>query len=374
MGYLVQWFINSVIYLIAIILSITIYRVFDRKSNKVQIIDILMIVLLIVITGLRYGVGTDYEAYYNIFNNIPHKYSNIIDIITESFQFGFVLLGYMLKGITSNEYAIFWLVSIIVYPFMIIYFRKKTEISWLAFATFMLMGFFDVSMNILKQQIAMVLLLIAYEQLIKQKKTRFLILIVLAGVFHITAIVGGLLIYISRYIKPTFRNLLISIFVGIIGYFSYKLILLKLFSYNTIFSKYEMYLIYQDISVSSREARELSIIGYVIVFTLITIILLNYKMQLKEILKERYRMISMLFIGIAISIISIDYWVINRIALYLYQFIIVLIPAFFKINMPKKEKQMYTIVFTLIMVGWFFVFFIIGGNNLSFTYKTYLFK
>src|SRR5699024_66791 len=148
--------------------------------------------------------------------------------------------------ISSFEYSLFWGVSLIIYPLFIIYIRKKTNSTWIAFATFLLMGFFTISMNILKQQIAMIIILFAYEYLSEKKYLRFLVLVLLAGSFHITSLFAGIMLIISRFIKPTYKNLMISIFIGIVGYFSYKYLLTQFFTYSSIFSEYEKYLYLQD--------------------------------------------------------------------------------------------------------------------------------
>lgn len=367
-------FLSTVLYLIVILLTTSFYIVLDKKNKKIQIIDVCIIILLVTVTGIRYGIGTDYLSYYYEFNDIKFQYSNVTEILTLGYQFGFPLLNYILKSLLDNEYFIFWAVSIFVYPLLIFYMRKKTKIASIAFGTFMLMGFFDVSMNILKQQISMVLILFAYEYLIKKKFGKFTVLIAVAGTFHLTSILVGLLLVCSNFIKPTFKNLIISIITGIIGYFTYKFILFKVFAYNTIFSKYEKYLLLQESGEFDRQYRELSIIGYAGIFILLSIILLKYKEELKVILNGRINMISLLFIGITISIISIDYWVLNRIALYLYQFIITLIPALFCVLKDKKEKTIYFVFIVLMLISWFIFFVILAGNNYSYTYKTYLFK
>lgn len=366
-------FTNVLTYLLITIIAILFYKTLDRPSKKIQLIDIVMMLLLIIITGARFDVGTDYLAYLDKFNEINVNFINVTTIFEEETEIGILLLSYILKNITTNEYVFFWGVSIIIYPLLIVYFRKKTKIVWFAFATFIFLGFFDVSMNILRQQIAMVFILFSYEFLIEKKHLKFILITALAAIFHTTSILAALLLILSRFIKPTYKNLFYSILIGIVGYIFYKYLLLKIFSYNTIFSKYENYISAQDGSLL-RGLRIYSIIGYAIVFILLTFIILSKNNNLKKVLKERHQMISLLFIGIVINIIAIDYWVLNRIALYMYQFIIVLLPAYFTVQMNKQERLISIFIISMIFINWFIIFFIFGGNNISHTYNTYLFK
>lgn len=366
-------FINSIVYLLVILIAVFFYKSLDKQSNKIQLIDLIMILMLIIVTGIRFEVGSDYLSYLDEYKKTNLNLKNIIEIFLEDPEIGFSLLSYFLKSITANEYAIFWGISIIIYPLLIIYMRKNTEIVWFAFATFLLLGFFDVSMNILKQQVAMVLILFSYEYLIEKKYIKFVLITMLAGIFHITAIIAAFLLVISRFIKPTYKNLFRSIIIGIVALITYKFFLVELFSYNTIFSKYESYLLIQD-SKLNRNVRVYSVIGYAFVFILISFILLSKNKNLKSIMKEKHKMISLLFIGIIINILAIDYWVLNRIALYMYQFIIVLLPAYLKVKMNKKERLINTLIISFILINWFIVFFLTGGNNTWHTYDTYLFK
>ena len=224
------------------IACIILYSILDKKTKKIQPIDIIMIIILIVISGIRCNVGSDYYSYYVAYNNWLINLDSIQDVIQSNSQFGLYVLGFILKSITDFPYALFWLVACIIYPCMIVYMRKTTEKPSVAFMCYTLLGFFAISNNILKQSMAMLIMIYAYNCFVKNKKIKFILFTLLASIFHTTAIIVGVLIVLARKIKPTYKNLLIFILIGVIGLFAYNLVG-NIVSHITLLERYQTYFI-----------------------------------------------------------------------------------------------------------------------------------
>ncbi len=224
------------------IACIALYIIFDKKTKKIQSIDIIMIAILIIISGIRCNVGSDYYTYYTAYNNWLVNVDNIQDVIQSNSQFGLYVLGFMLKSMTDFPYALFWLVACIIYPCMIIYMRKTTEKPSVAFMCFMLLGFFAISNNILKQSMAMLIMIYAYESFIKNKKIKFVIATLLASTFHTTAIIVAILMVLTRKIKPSYKNLLVFILIGVIGLFAYNVVG-NIVTHISLLERYQTYFI-----------------------------------------------------------------------------------------------------------------------------------
>lgn len=122
-----QMIIYDMIYLVFSIICIVLYTLFDKKTKKIQIIDIIIIAILVVISGIRCNCGSDYYSYYVAYNNWLGNVDSIQMIIEDNSQYGLYVLSFLLKSITDFPYAIFWMISVIVYPSMIIYMRKTTR-------------------------------------------------------------------------------------------------------------------------------------------------------------------------------------------------------------------------------------------------------
>lgn len=224
------------------IICIILYIIFDKKTKNIQPIDIIMMVALIVISGIRCNVGSDYYVYYSAYNSWLSKLDSIHDVIQSNNQFGLYVLGFILKNITESPYALFWLVACIIYPCMIIYMRKKTQKPSIGFMCYTLLGFFAISNNILKQTMAMLVMIYAYESLVKNKKIKFVVATLIATTFHTTAIIAAILMILARKIKPSYKNLLICILIGVIGLLAYNVIG-NIVSHISILERYQTYFI-----------------------------------------------------------------------------------------------------------------------------------
>jgi peptidoglycan/LPS O-acetylase OafA/YrhL len=351
------------------IVCIVLYIIFDKKTKKIQPIDIVMILILIIISGIRCNVGSDYYSYYVSYNNWLINVDSIYDVIQANTQFGFYVLGFLLKGITDFPYAIFWLVACIVYPCMIIYMRKKTEKPSIAFMCFMLLGFFAISNNILKQTMAMLIMIYAYEALTKNKKIKFVLATLVAATFHTTAIIAAILMVISRKMKPSYKNLLFCILIGVIGLFAYN-IMGNIISHISLLERYQTYFI-NTTTYSSMIKETIGVVIYALVYIAIAAILISKKEQIKEIDEEAYKRIPLVMIGIAISIFAINNWTINRIALYLYQFVITIMPALFAVKYTPKEKKTYMFLVIILLVAACLFLTIFAAENEYYSYQTY---
>jgi len=237
-----QMIMYDMLYTAFSVIAIIAYIIFDKKTNKIQPIDIIMIIVLIIVSGIRCNVGSDYYTYYTAYNSWLVNLDSIYEVIHSNSQFGLYVLGFILKSITDFPYAIFWLVACIIYPCMIIYMRKKTQKPSIAFMSFMLLGFYAISNNILKQTMAMLIMIYAYECFIKNKKIKFVIATLLASTFHTTAIIVAVLMILARKIKPSYKNLLIFILIGVIGLFTYNVVG-NIVSHISLLERYQTYFI-----------------------------------------------------------------------------------------------------------------------------------
>lgn len=356
------------------IFCIILYVIFDKKTKKIQLIDWIMIALLVIISGIRCNFGSDSFNYYNQYNSVNDIYASFWEVFNSNYQSGFITLCYVVYKLTHFEFAIFWVVAIIIYPTVIIYMRKKTQKPSVAFATYILMGFFVISNNILKQNIAMVILMIAYYSFLKKKRyIGYVLLTIVASKFHITALAAGILIFIGTKISPTYKNFKICILIGIIVCILYNVVIPIIVSNIPILSKYETYLSLERSSTTIIRGT-INTISYVIMYGILTCILLKEREQIKEVSKEEnfgYEQISFLFIAIMISIISVRNQTINRVALYLYQFIIFIIPNLFCIKFEYKKKNTYLVILVILFMSWFWINNIVGAENRYYDYSTY---
>ena len=199
---------------------ICIYKVFSHNSKQLRAGDIFIMAIMIGISSIRYNVGSDYMRYLDSAKFVTAKFHTIgslfsADVLKQySYQIGFPILAIIANIFSKSQYAIFWIISFVHYVPIIFFCRKRTNDAVIAFSVFLLFGYWLFSLSILKQAIALVLLLYASEALCRKKYILFLVLSFIAILFHTTAIIAiiALLIVNFKWIEPTKKNFLIFVF------------------------------------------------------------------------------------------------------------------------------------------------------------------
>lgn len=357
--------ISNLFFIILIIL----YIIFDKNSKKIQISDILVMVILVIVSALRCNVGSDYYNYYLRYNYATMNFSDIFEAISSGTEFGFNTLIYIVKQTITFEYAIFWVIALLLYPTMVYFLRKNTQKPSLGISVFLLMGFYSISNNIMRQYIAMLILFIAFLLLIKGKKLTYIILNILAYSFHPTSIIAGILMAISLKIKPTIKNLVISVCLGSLFLILLNTIGPTVISNISFLRKYSVYI--GNTNFTSMIKENLYVVGTVIIYFIFTLQFIKNKEIIKEESESNYKLISLFIIALPISIIAVGCWPINRMALYMYQYVILLIPALLKIKSKEKIKNKYILIMFCLMIVWSMFFTIFSGENEYYQYKTY---
>lgn len=392
MGYLEKAIIMAVYaFLTTVICAIIVftYAIIWKKGRRIKFEDILLIIVLIVVSSLRYDVGSDYIRYMESAQFAARRFSDLHTLFSietlqrYSFEVGYETLAVLTNRIFDNKYAIFWVVSIILYIPVVSYCRKYTDNSRIAVAIFLLFGFWGLTLNILKQAIAMVIILYIYEALDKKKYVVVVTLTIVAISFHITALiaVAGLLIIhfglFRKLLEPTQKNLLMMIGIGVL----FKLgtqILIRILSHFDLFSKY---LVYATAGVGDETSRKYIWIGALIETAFVYFIIsvaIKKKKKLIKINPKIETIISIIMLGIPFSILGISrtLWLANRFAKFFYLFIIVLLPTL----LTKGGKfNCYTIrfnnriVFWFALIIWHALYSVLMLDNNGFMIQTYLF-
>ena len=106
-----------------------------------------------------------------------------------------------------------------------------------------------------------------------------------------------------------------------------------------------------------------------VIYAVLIYIILKYRGNVKAINKKRYHEIVFLIIGLAINVIAIRQWIINRIAIYFYQFIILILPCIFE-NMDFNKKRKLKIAIYSLMFLYMIFSSVFLGENEYYSYNT----
>lgn len=182
-----------IIYLIACMLSMIFtwfLSKFDYKKNKLQYVLSVLIAALpcILVAGFRYGIGSDYFSYENIFfTGVATKdplYYSVFNFLVQFFGGDFSVSVFIVSAVT----------------FLLTYTRlfEDSPHPWLSVYLLFGMTFFFASMNAMRQFLALSILLCALKSLEQNKSLRFFILVAIASGIHLSSIIFCALYFLHK--------------------------------------------------------------------------------------------------------------------------------------------------------------------------------
>ncbi len=199
------------------VISLVVYRYSNNKLHKnISIISSLFIIVLF--SSIRAStVGIDnyeYSEWYKTFSID----NGIFDAITSNimdYEPGFVVINYFLKYF-SLEYSY----ALIIYALLIwipIYrLIKFSKDFYFAIFVFITLGFLFFTFNGQRQAIAIGFVFLATRYLFEQKNIKFLLSILVATMFHFSAILMLIILIINKLPKFSTKTWLIFIIASLI--------------------------------------------------------------------------------------------------------------------------------------------------------------
>lgn len=363
----------GIIQLAFIGLVILIYSFFNHRRSiqikagnsflkTIYIQDIMLILFLSIIVGIRCNCGSDYFNYYIAFNGILKWYSSILALITARFQNGLYVIAYIVRFFGGADYVFFGVVALITYCIILSNIRKYSVNVTVSVMAWLLLGYLSMSANIMKQSIAMSILVAGYFARKEKKNILFWILCLFACMCHISCIyVVGIMAVVTRI--HTSRNLLYKmVIVGLSATLLLEPIAIVLL--NVVPAQYQTYL---NAVLAGDNDLKLSLGGaFVSIFYLFFIWLMtDVKFETKIKNTIYWDIMAIIITCIPWLMISIRYYIFNRVAYEGLQFIIFLIPIY--LSSINKANRKYIII---LMVLYSFVFAVLCAENNYYNYST----
>lgn len=169
------------VYLIMYFILIIFFKFINTK--KINLFDILLIIMLILVSGLRYAIGTDYMMYKSFYFNV-----NLPN--AEKVETGFKILINIVKNVFGYKFWYFFVICAAISIIPIYYvIKKKSKYPAFTLIMFVSMGFYTLSFNMVRQFIAIAICMCAIEFINKKNFLAYVLTIVCASFFHITALI-----------------------------------------------------------------------------------------------------------------------------------------------------------------------------------------
>lgn len=161
------------------------------KKEKIykNVYLVISFMLLAGIAAIRTeNVGVDTPQYYRAYLRISNL--NWSELITERYEIGFTILCKGLSYITSNPQLLIAITAIFINFSVIRFIYKYSDDYVFSILLYILLNFYFSYINIMRQAIAIAILLWAFDAMKNNKKIRYFLLVALAMTFHSSAILG----------------------------------------------------------------------------------------------------------------------------------------------------------------------------------------
>lgn len=158
-------------------------RELSCRVNRASLFMVFAAVPLILVSGLRWGIGVDAQNYFWMFTNIHYNLPNHAEV-------GFYLLSQLVWYFTDDMAVLFLLCAVITVTFTALAIRQSSRCMLLSVFLYIGMGYFFYSLNSMRHFMAVAIFLYAYKHLRDRHFWRFAGWILLAASFQKVALIA----------------------------------------------------------------------------------------------------------------------------------------------------------------------------------------
>lgn len=270
---------------------------------------------LLAISILRYKIGYDYNMYATGFFYM--HLDGFETLAYKDWEIGFVLLTKVLGLFLPDFFyymAFFAIVSLVPAA---IFIYKNSEVPWISTVLYVNTFLFFMTMNFMRQSVAVSLVMLSWHFIKKKKFIPFLIVILIASLFHQTVLIMIPIYFIIKMqIKP--KGVVIYAFFLLWFYISSKDLI-------NILTKF----FHEEYNRSIFVTEGISIVYAILplVIALTAFFLSKFTINTKN---ENKYLINMAFITALFFITAVRHGIIERLAYYTLIFTILLVPTIYK--------------------------------------------
>lgn len=201
--------------LILILICAYQYEVAISEKMKRNLLILSLVPVFCLLAFKSEKVGVDTENYIRMYNTA----GELLSIDNESrIEIGYQYMSIWLNKLFDSNQALFICSSFIISFSLYVFLKKSSSNPVLALFFFITLGFFQFALTGIRQGIAIAITLFAIPYIQQKKLIKFLIVIVLASIFHKSALFSLPLYWIMN-LKVTTRNMIVMLASMIVAYF-----------------------------------------------------------------------------------------------------------------------------------------------------------
>ena len=332
------------------------FVVVENTNTKIPpVFKVLIVTLLILISGLRYEIGSDYHNYVYLFDHLDNY---------PLLEYGFKYLVLSIAWVGGSAQHLFLLSSILIVLLLSYTIDKFCGRFFFTALTVYVFSFvYFESMNTVRQAIAMSIMCYAVCSYIFNRKILvFFLLVMLSLLFHNSAIIVGLLSYLIIKFSDKNKNYTIYFFLLLFSFILGHSINL-LFSFLSEASSLLGYAQYMD--NFEQRGVDTGLYQYLLNGYALLFILYARKNNLRLTEFGSY-MLRLFFVSIILYNTFIEFYIGLRFYWYFFIYLMFVVPEFLK----HYRMNQRTIIFTILMSP-ILVFTIISLNSIKYSPYNY---
>lgn len=319
---LIYIFLISLILILGLILK-------PNRNNKIKKIYICIIFgALIIVGAIRdYTIGTDtaqYVSSFKIIKDIDFSEHNSL-----RFEIGFFAICKILNYITENPQILIACTSFLIYGAMGIFVYRNSKDVVMSSILLITLNFYGLYMSAMRQALAIAVIIFSYRYLQERKYFKYIIGIIIASLFHQTALIMiGLIPFMNIKFKKNY--LYVTIFIAIISFMSANVIFNLITKIFTIYDYYSKSAFFESNYFAA-------LINALVSFVILIVGIYCNVLSEKEIKQENNLMAFIMSISFILYVITMKISIFSRATVYFSFYAIIWIPN--SIKQVKDPKQ-----------------------------------
>lgn len=314
-------------------------------------------ILYSLIIGLRYNVGKDYYGYTAWFKELRHTGRFPVDN-----DFGFIWLNEFLVKFEFESYVLFIIIAFLQFLFILLFLKKIPFLRTWYFYFFFTTLLFFISMNAMRQTLAFLIFAYCLQLFYDRKYYSAFLFGIFAFSIHKTVIMPFVLLPFLKFewfknVKVQLILLFLSVFV-LPAFFATILDFVKPFISLLGYDYYIENLEYmKEITDENKRGDGLSIFLFFIVDLFIILFYQRLKVNFKQ--YHFIKFYNLYFVGLILSRIFSDNFILSRIADYFISFRIVILSflMFYIFSVSKEKTNKIVKVIAVVTCGVLLLFY-----------------
>ena len=333
------------IFIVIILLFGAIIEVFGKMKNT-KLYFVICAILIALFAGLRYNTGADWSLYESNF----YKMAELGNVA--NWELGYYWINLLFYHVFGNYYVLQFVASAFLLYSVARFLWRHTDYPIFSLLLFFIMFVNNgILMAQVRQSIAVAVILFGYEYIINRSLGKFLCIVMLACLFHISAIFAFPLYFMTKRIPNFILIALILIFQFFYFVPETTAYIVKFFLPYMPERLEKIGNIYVN-SVLYGNKVQFNTGIYYIASVLLSVVVIYFEKASDE---KRYFLLNSLAIAIIIGALSTSMSILGRFKAYYLVFAIATYPLIFNLKINRIVKTTSSLILMLLVFSFFYI-------------------